>query len=813
MPGESKRSGRVGVQGSPIALNRRGHMNAEQAVARFRRAAENGKVNNARTGKGVSLTKATLESIISTVASVFRFAAGVADLAQIDYRAYADFLGQWAMAEAEAHGLSDASNRAARCRRFVRTVDGRAYKKTRPLTRTPFPPAWKKLGDALRAASMSKSKRSSLHGQLMKLIMVVGPLGIRSPHELPNRVDLKHLLTKKAGMSSDMADGLIWAYRHTRGLAVARGDEFQDIDQCAVVHQRGLRSLPDIVDRLEKAGYSGTLKSIETTRIIELLAPPWHEAMRAFLDASPAASVAWKDGVVNASSRMLAELARTKDTGLSKAHPTRLLVEQVDTGQRVEVGAPGGEEWARDMYGDGSIPVDDGATTTTIKIPLIAQLAASSAKPSSENSCVYVTDKEGEHHWTDTVQGDVQIIGDMGLFAGGRSVLFQRHPEIGQRAEAELKAFKKRMRAENQLRSFGGRKPKEVLLDLATYPMILFLGLPALRKRALCRRDDMYSAMLRHQMKPDHPSVSTTEAAYHSALFEYVLLAFIYADGLRLANYTHARLGPASKGPHAVIHTAPCGHRVRSYTHIEPRLDGRHLTGVSTNFFGDDHRHVKLKIDRIPGTKQWRVRPHWIRPGLIDFELLQEYLTVVRPKNLALQGLIPSAALYNLADDVQDLHFALFVSPNRSRDPYRAITGAYGPQTIEITFGRAFHWVLTTVLGRTLPPWQSAELKKKYPRLFAPHVSRLKAGSYIYGMLGRAAQAQTLLNDTLRTVERSYTVVEASMIHKTGWEAPHFFDDLFERVWDKNEMIDWDVVDPVASLPAELRPPGLDSVL
>ena len=123
------------------------------------------------------------------------------------------------------------------------------------------------------------------------------------------------------------------------------------------------------------------------------------------------------------------------------------------------------------------------------------------------------------------------------------------------------------------------------------------------------------------------------------------------------------------------------------------------------------------------------------------------------------------------------------------------------------------YWVLTEVLGRKLPPFGSDELKRTYPRLFGPHVVRLQAGSFIYGILGRVAPAQTLLNDTLQTVGKRYTVVEASMVHKTGWEAPLFFEELFRRVWDDNEVLDWDVVDPLAGVPADRRPPGLDSVM
>lgn len=788
-------------------------MNVHDAIARFRRAARNGKVNNARTGEGVSLSPATEDAIVSTASSAFRFAAGTDDLTKIEYETYAEVLAEWALADAEAHGISDASNRAARCRRFVRTVDGKEYKQTRPLSRVPLPAPWQNLGSVLHSAPFTTRKRNRQHSKLVKLAMTLGPLGIRSPLQLPDRVELKRLLMQGAGLKPDDVNRLLSAYREVRDLAAVSGQAFPDIDQCPATHERGLRSLPDIVDRLKSAGCSNGIDDVATSRMIELLAPSWYEAMMAFVASVPRASERWKRRLVNASSRMLAELARTGTGDLATAHPTRLLLEQVDTGEVIEVSVPGGEDWARELYGDAAVADEGSAAAKTVRIPLIAHLATTSSTASARNSSLSPIDDLGEAFWTDTVQADVQIIGDMGLFAGAGSTLFERHPEIRQRAESDLAAFRKRMREEKELRSFGGRKGKEALLNLATFPMILFLGLPALRKRALLRRDQMHAAMIRHPNAPRHPKVVKAERRYHRALLQYVLFAFFYADGLRIANYTHARLGSASKDAGMVTMPAPCGTEVRSYTHVAPQLDRGELTGVLTNFFGDDHPQVKLKIDRVPGTKQWRTRPHWIRPGLLDFDLLLEYLTVVRAQNLERQGLIPRAEDYDLVTDIQDLHFALFVSPTASTDSYRAVTGAYAPQTIAQIFGRTLYWVLTEVLGRTLPPFGSDELKRKYPRLFGPHVVRLQAGSFIYGILGRVAEAQTLLNDTLQTVEKRYTVVEATMVHKTGWEAPHFFDEVFERVWDRNEVPDWDVEDPLAGIPTDRRPPGLDSVV
>ena len=245
---------------------------------------------------------------------------------------------------------------------------------------------------------------------------------------------------------------------------------FPELDQCPATGKRGLRTLPDIVERLEEVGCSERIDHVPTVRMIELLAPCWYQAMVAFMASSPRATERWKRRIVNASSRMLAELARTGAGKLATAHPTRLLLEQVDTGELMEVSAPGGEAWAHDLYGDVAVALDEPTAVKTVHITLIAHLATISSKASCRNSGLTPLDERGEIFWTDTVQDDVQIIGDMGLFAGARSALFERNPEIKQRAESDLKAFRHRMREEKKGRSFSGRIGKEAISESRYLP-------------------------------------------------------------------------------------------------------------------------------------------------------------------------------------------------------------------------------------------------------------------------------------------------------------------------------------------------------
>jgi hypothetical protein len=736
---------------------------------------------------------------------VFRFASGTTDLTRVQYSAYCESLHTWAVGQAYEDGLNDGSNRAARCRRFVRTVDGKVYKRSRSGAALPEP--WRELANAAELVVTNKSATRCLR-DIRQLAAALGPLGIRSPVDMPDRLVVTQLLLE-AHFSQECVAAWLSSYNRARAQAMILGtaDGLPDINRCASPDERGLRSLPDIAERLRNAGNDSPPSEIPMEEIIRLLAPRWHAAMAAYGKENSNRSDKWYPRVALSSSRILAELVRSGVGELVEAHPLRLIMERRPTGEVVSGTAPGGDDWAT-----GLVDLTACAEYAEEKVtePLLMYLARLSARDSATNSKIRIVDEDDGPYWTETVQRDVFVCGRMALSAGSASRIFKQNPHLLLQAESELTAFQKKMCKDNSERRVEGEKAKAVLLNLATYPMVLFIGLPALRKFALRRGADLESALGRYG-HASHPKVRRAESAYHTALENYVIMCFFCTDGLRLANYTFARLGSARHDA-MISSTAPCGTAVNSFTHVSPIMVKGRLADVRTNFFGDDHSAVKLKIAKIPGSHHWRERPHALRPGLVDFDLLQEYLTTVRAARLAKRGFIALASHYDLMEDVTNQHFALFISPCPSSNPYCAVTGAYNAQCIEARFCKILHWMCTIVLGRDLPPLNSEEFKKLYPGVFAPHVTRLWAGSYIYGILGRADVAQALLNDALTTIQKSYSVVEADMVHKTGWEDPHFFDSLFSRAWDKRERIDWDSEDLLAGIPLDERPPGLPAV-
>lgn len=486
----------------------------------------------------------------------------------------------------------------------------------------------------------------------------------------------------------------------------------------------------------------------------------------------------------------------------------------VGTGEAVKREAIGGDEWEVEFAANLGIDLnaEGDHTATPLEVRLVELLTHQMAHESAENSPLALLRQNGEsgpQFCTQAVIGDTRIIGQLGLYAGQNSRIFRLKPEIAHETETAVNALISRMNKANAKVSFADRKAKARLLQLVTLPMILCVGLPALRREVLRLREVWHAALIRHPEAPCHRRVLRAEEEYDRLLTLYLVFTVFLADGLRVANYAGARLGCVEERTLAE-NTARGGTVVQSFCHIQPLIgaDRGGLRGVKTNFYGDDHPIVKLKIDKVPGSEEWREHPHWLRPGIVDMELLWDYLTRVRPKRLASQGLIPDAAAYELERDVAEDHFALWVSDTRSADPYRAVTGAYSTQSISEMFGRVLHWICTATLGRALPAW-GPELARAYPMVFSAHSSRLLLGTHLYGILDRKMDAAVLLNDTIRMVERRYSVTEASMIHRTGWEHPRFFDAFFARIWDQNEVIDWDQEDPLAGLPREHRPRGL----
>jgi len=784
-------------------------MNVSQSVERFIEQAAAGRVVNLRTGTVSVIDDSTRNSIISCALGAFRHAAGTTDLETVPYEAFADKLAEYALAEAAEFGLADASNRASRCRRFVRTVDGRKYLRRRSaLVMVNVP--WQCLDDGLRAGG--RRMVDNYRKDLVRFVDTVGIAGIRRPDELPSdRLSLIKLLEVDKRLSRRRILRLISAYRNARNLALASDPTLPlpDPDVGPLDKESGLRSLPDIASRLAVAGCVKPVSKITAPELIEVLAPEWHATLRDYFAHRPNRGKRWRKRRCLASSRVLAELVRAGQGELTRAHPALLILSHVDTGQIVSSSIPRCEDWAARLFPHLEVP-DEGPVTK--KVLLLEHLATSMAAPSAQRSRLRPADptQRGMRYFTDSLRSDVRAVGDLAIFAIMQSRTLQQDPDIAATAQSKLAAFKKSMKDQNSLVNMTGYKAKEKLLKRITYPMAVFLGLPALRKEVLRAEAEWVEVVTRDQCGPESRRLQYLESRYDDALTRYAVFSVLLADGLRIANYAHARLGLLGREDGMRTHTGPDGSTVSSYTHVLPILlpDGNGLVGVETNFYGDDHEDVKLKMDKVVGGSEFRERPHWLRPGLVDMRLFWKYLTEVRPKRLLKQGLITDVCEYSVTRDVEEWNFALFVSPERSELPYAALTGAYAPDTLSAMFGEVLHWVCVDVLGRKLPAFGSASLTKDYPAVFRAHSSRLLAGTFLYGVLGRAEEAETFLNDTRETVGERYRVVEASMVHKVGWEHPRYFEELFKRVWDRHETIDWVTEDPLPGIPNHLRPKG-----
>jgi hypothetical protein len=640
---------------------------------------------------------------------------------------------------------------------------------------------------------------------------------VHCPEALPPAPVIREWAQQSWNQKAGRVTRMLSAYRQARAelLRSCPAAMLPDIDRHPLTEERGLRSLDDIVERLAAAGYEGPVAAIPVAEVIELLAPEWHRAMMAYVRSrGTSTGRQFLKQTFGASSRFLAALVRSGHGDLATAHPATLLLKQVETGEVLELQNEAESGWELEIAGLEGISLDQGPSLTPtgirVKRPLIQVLASAMASDSVENSSLTITRAsglDGPDHWTATVMADAQRVADIGCHAASASRIVRAHPALLHESEMTVRAFISGMKKHNATVSFGDRKAKSKLLALITLPQILCLGLPALRAHVLARRASWKKALLRYD-DPVHPRVQEQEATYDRWLFRYLAFAVFVADGLRLANYSGARLGPMGRD-RLVARTADDGTLVQSYTHVEPKLDTAGcLIGVRTNFYGDDHASVKLKIPKVAGSDEWREREHWLRPGVVDMELLHDYLVRARPKQLVSAGLLGHVSDYSLPQDIVEWHFALFVSPAASEDPYRSVTGGYTPQAMSGTVGRMLHWMATEVLGRDLPPY-GAELKRLYPRVISGHSTRLLLGTHLHGVLGRTSDAATLLNDNPRVVERRYSVVEASMMHRFGWEHPRFFDDYFTRIWDRNEVIDWEREDPLGSVPLEERPAPL----
>lgn len=757
---------------------------AQDAVERFRECVRSGTVHSSSSDRSGSISPSDANAIISVVAGAFRHASGKSDLDSISYAAFADALPLYAEQDALARGLSDVANRKSRARRFVRTVDGRQRKRGRG-GRDAIPHAWVPLYDALEELPQDARRRSRVRGHLVTLAQELATVGIVRPQDLPDANEVAGLLEER-GSCRGIATQLLWSYRIAREALLDRMPELPDVDRCPMQSERGIRSLPDIVDRLEAVGYAGPIRDLTATEMMRFIAPRFHANVNTYVNGlAHARGAGWPKHVWGAASRAISALAR-RGRDLRKLRALDLLLSRVIVERPPEEDEEDDIDWSE--YNDGSPLEAEEVERPTVT--LLEAIAPDMAVESLVNSPLRVQSVEQDDslYFTETVIADLGILKGMAVEAASRAPRAIRAKM--EAADLEVRKFIKSVKKENDRKRVDGRKRKEAILELITMPQVVCLGLPRLREHVLCLREEWQEALEVHGGDPNAPLVRSGRSRYERWLERYVICAVMTADGLRVQNYANARLGSIGD-EEMVTSIAPCGTEVRSYCHIEPRLEDGRITSVRTGFYGKDDKRVKLKVTHVGKTGDWRRRHHFLRPSVVDFDLLLEYLVEVRPHRLVAQGLLRSTDDYNLRRDIDDWHFALFVSPVRSEEPFAAATGAFKSEFVSAAYGAALHWMCVEVLGRDLPPFRSKELRTKYRSLFSAHVSRLLAATYLYGIRQRLTEAMTFIDDTAEVVARRYTVVESSLIGKRGWDDPNFFDEQFDQLWEARERVDF----------------------
>ena len=779
--------GRVGArqeQCSTATTLYRSFMKLSEAIRLFTARADAGEIIDRKTGRRRSLSGTRRRGIISHVRNAVCRAAG-ADRDQVDgigLDPYKASLVEVARIDAEAAGRASPRNEAANVALFLATVEGREYEVTqrhgpaqrRPATRDRVLPAWLPLYDALVDLAQCERQKRSYPAQLLALHDVAIRHGVQEPAAVPDDWDVVLGWVMGAGLKRKKFHAITAAFRKARELT--GNDALPNLYQRVREAERGLRSLPDLADRLRARGCEADPVGLSTLEMIHVLGPKFARALERHLawGREKARSPGWQEEQVGMTGRILASLIRLgyDPHGLSFValfeRPTQI--------------SGGGEldEFLADELGD-----DYAAQPKTVS--LLRAVLDEAARDSWEHSPLWLVKEratpEGLQIYTQKVQQDLLY-----CFLLTRAVygaeMGQVQRERWEAIEKEYERTRDHMLDFNQGAHTDGHKPKDRVL--ITWPQAVCIGLYALRRRALEARAAMDSFQQKRGTLESRTGRQRVKA-FDEAMREYVLLAVLLDDGLRIQNYSGAIAGE---------HFIPVVERDASKTWIRFRQ-------VSTRFRGYDDASVKLKKDRN-GLGAERRRKRTLSPSIVDHELLFEYWTKVRPRDLVRRGLLRSAEEFDPDSD----RFAVFIAPRTGgrkplrrspMDQRRSQTGQFTADQLSKIAGRTLHWVVRDVLGRgaepyNVPTWDDPVRTREWRGVFAAHVVRLLLGTYLGGVRGDWGAACWLTNDSEKTLREHYNEVSEiyeGMERLHGIENVHHFDAVIDRMRMYEPGDDW----------------------
>ena len=803
----------------------------EDAIATFRARASAGDIRNRKTGRTGPFAQSRIGPILSHVTAAVRRAVralnggreiGEAALMRVDLDPLWNVLADHARDGAREDDRSDPAKEAANARLFVSVVSGvDADCKHQPLVVAAVPEPWRPYYEAVEAAQRDGTLKPHTayvyKWNVKKISEMLVANGIGLPDDLPEW-DRFLEMARARGWSKRQADNNLTGYRAAMKLAGA--EHMPTARRTGLSNGQGVRSLSDLSARLVAAGYRGDPLACAPLEAVRFLAPNLGISVAKVIREGRAAGMSrsWATMRIDTASWVVATLLRdglAGDLGIDLRTVTWLDLftrgrdVPRDSAKEADVRS---EQFA--LYeGEEDEPGKAAPSFGTEYRTVMRYLLDASAKRSYANSPLTLASSE---HAVEAVPVYTEKLRENLKAAWMVTTTFfddsfrAKFRTKWSTAAAAYDALMRYTREFNNPRMLRGRKRTDRLP--LNWGELMCVGLPALARRARTRRDELRDHLAHADGTQDSRLGTKLVNRLDAALRDYVLLALLGDDGMRIKQYANASVfnpGLAKRRPE-LLGQAEC---------IWRRAANGEVVGISalgTHWRGDDHEDVRLKMAKR--NDETRVRDRTITPAFLDLELLFAYLTEARPRALVSAGVLAHVSDYCAEDD----SFALFVTSrpqakqtagfHTARAMYEVDAarcaagdahvrprpsqwrGHYSESMLSRVAGRALHWVCVDALKREYPPYAEAVKSDEWRGLFAAHIFRALVATYWGGHRRDWSRAERLTNDSTKTLVSYYAKVQSSFENVAGAEDstnPHFFDAVIDRAVTRLPADDW----------------------
>lgn len=708
-------------------------------------------------------------AIVSHARGALRHASGLWDVDNVELGPYLEILDEAARLDAEEHGRSNPRVEASNCRLFLLATEGfrKNLTRRRPVCRESFLPTWRPLFDALEAAEGLAGYTRDLCSFQDLVTLHNGPT---APQEMPDRLVIESWTNPDNWKA--LRQGLT-AFRRAQKLL--GDDSIPPIRSLSEYSSRTVSSLPGFAERLAAADPKGRHPSeISVTEQVHLLAPAFGEAMEAYRTwARASRSDTWLRTIPYAFNHPVTGLLElgvdTSDLDL-----VDLLVRRV----HVRTKARATSLLARHVKGP----------TNVIERSLLHEVMVMSARKVAANSPLELARQEAVEEedvpfFPPTIKRELDQIWAVTREVYGKSLgqglgMIEAAPDKWIAVEKEMERIRShvnRLGVQGRERRIRGQIDKSLVC--ITWSQAVCIGVPLLWRRAQAHRHDFYEAVeeAANGGARAEDLLRRSRKRYADALLDYLVFGIILDDGLRAKNYAGGRWN----------------------VHFRPRYETRGgrivgLRSVETLWRGHDEE-ASLKISQDVRGRE-NVRRRQILPGIVDLDLLSDYVLAIRPHELAQQAFIPSVDAYDPETD----QYALFVSsastlPSAGYSTPRSISERFGRVLNEVMRAAGFEHVPTMAELRA-----SKELTGTWRGLFGAHIARQLIANHFGGVLGEWTYAAWLTNDDEATLRKHYLSFAdglAQRLTTTGPRSPHHFDEVVAAL-RAGHVVDWSTFDP-----------------